>query len=666
MLRQGSDGHWALDRVALDDLEHRAYPHVLASDDGLLVTPDSGRSGGVDIFLDRGPVVGLARVGHALEGIPASDPTLLWQDGHYWLFVTVTGQGMSPWDELHLYRASSVAGPWLPHPQNPVVADVRCARPAGRIFRHADQFDPTRSGLLGRIRTSYRPQRDLGPDADRLQGVSDGHHRTARDARRGADAYVHLRRIDRGAGWLSALPAERGSKRVDPMSRRRPTRGGSYGARLSLAALLVLLVGWAGAGPISAVAVRTEAEGGRRYDLASSASPGTSSASGPVISGVATFDVTQTSVQITWTLSEPSTGQVEYGLTPAYGSVTTPEMSFDYTTHIQDIDNLHPGTTYHFRVRSSNEAGFESVSQDGTFTTLSSPSPIPIASGAPGYAAIFTGDATGVTDVTDALRTFLQSHNGERVALAENGIYKVSQLSFTASDLTVDFRGSRLQASVPGVAGILQVQTSNNVVLNDPTVYGTGYVWDGVSENEHGIQIYGGTDIVINHPVTRDTRGDGIYTNYGAGDNEPPTGVVITDPDIERAARNGIAPVAGEVTIRGGHIAYTGLHGIDFEVNDDIAAASIRGVVDGVDIRHHGDIPGIESSTYAVAAGGYSKATKPSVTVENLTGDVLRITIRNTEHVTVINNVSDESTTADFPGSKSVTFKDNVRIARHR
>jgi len=40
------------------------------------------------------------------------------------------------WDELHVFHADSPLGPWTPHPRNPVVSDVRRARPAGRLFRY--------------------------------------------------------------------------------------------------------------------------------------------------------------------------------------------------------------------------------------------------------------------------------------------------------------------------------------------------------------------------------------------------------------------------------------------------------------------------------------------------------------------------------------------------
>jgi hypothetical protein len=298
-------------------------------------------------------------------------------------------------------------------------------------------------------------------------------------------------------------------------------------------------------------------------------------------------------------------------------------------------------------------------------TPVPTVAPTPAPTTAPAYDAVFSGDPTGSTDVTAALKTFLQGHNGKRVALALNGVYKVTQLSFTASDLTVDFRGARIQGSLVGASGIFRLQTSTNIIVNDPTVYGTGYAWSSSYQNEHGIQVDGGSNIVINHPTTRDTRGDGIYTSYQAGKNSPPVAVVINNPDIERASRNGVSPVAGQVTIRGGHIAHTGLFGIDFEVNDAAGAASIRGVVDRVDIRRHGEFAAaIGTSSYAVAAGGYSTATKPSMLIQNLTGDTLRMTIRYTASVTIQNNVSDTSTTVDLPGCGTVVFSGNVRITR--
>ena len=292
--------------------------------------------------------------------------------------------------------------------------------------------------------------------------------------------------------------------------------------------------------------------------------------------------------------------------------------------------------------------------------------PAVVAKAATHYDAVFGGDATGRSDVTSSLRSFLQRHNGDRVALAKGGTYKVTQLSFTAHDLTVDFRGSRIRGVRRGAHGILRIQSGSHIVLNDPKVYGTGYTWDPADQQEHGIQIDGGSDITLNRPFIRDTRGDGIYVAYQAGKNRPSVRILIRRPNIERASRNGIGPVAGQVTISGGHISHTGLHGVDFEVNDDASARSIQGVIDGVDIRHTGDLPGARAhcTCYAIAAGGYSTATKPSIRVQDLTGDVLRMTIRHTAQVIVRDNVSGARATARFPGSGSVIFSGNTRISR--
>jgi chitinase len=90
-----------------------------------------------------------------------------------------------------------------------------------------------------------------------------------------------------------------------------------------------------------------------------------------VITAVAASNITKTTAMISWTLSERGTGQVEYGTTSAYGQRNTPELSFNYSAHSQPLNGLTPGTLYHFRVSSQNQAGITSVSGDFTFITAS-------------------------------------------------------------------------------------------------------------------------------------------------------------------------------------------------------------------------------------------------------------------------------------------------------
>mgnify|MGYP000854517304 FL=1 len=77
-----------------------------------------------------------------MSGLRAVDSTLIEHDGRWWLFANVADdENNATWDSLHLFYADSpLSEAWTPHPLNPIVADVRTARPAGRIFRRGGQL----------------------------------------------------------------------------------------------------------------------------------------------------------------------------------------------------------------------------------------------------------------------------------------------------------------------------------------------------------------------------------------------------------------------------------------------------------------------------------------------------------------------------------------------
>lgn len=90
-----------------------------------------------------------------------------------------------------------------------------------------------------------------------------------------------------------------------------------------------------------------------------------------IISGPTASLITQSSFRVTWSLDEGSTGQVEYGTTPSYGSFTTLEPNY-LTTHIQTLSGLLPNTLYYFRVLGQDAAGNSFVGAQQTSTTLAS------------------------------------------------------------------------------------------------------------------------------------------------------------------------------------------------------------------------------------------------------------------------------------------------------
>jgi hypothetical protein len=91
----------------------------------------------------------------------------------------------------------------------------------------------------------------------------------------------------------------------------------------------------------------------------------------PVISGISSTAVTDTSATINWTTDITSSSQVFYGTTTGYGQ-STPLGSGLVTSHSQTIAGLTASTTYHFDVQSTGSASNTSTSGDNQFTTQAS------------------------------------------------------------------------------------------------------------------------------------------------------------------------------------------------------------------------------------------------------------------------------------------------------
>ena len=113
---------------------HLSYPSVFEHDGHIWMIPETFANRSIELYRAK-------RFPHEWElecvlvdGVEASDATLLEYEGKYWLFATIA-EGGSTWDCLAIWSASSLKGPWMPHAQNPVLIDSRIARPAGRFIK---------------------------------------------------------------------------------------------------------------------------------------------------------------------------------------------------------------------------------------------------------------------------------------------------------------------------------------------------------------------------------------------------------------------------------------------------------------------------------------------------------------------------------------------------
>ena len=137
--------------IALEEPWHLSYPQVFEADGSWYLTVESGAAKRASLYRAVGFPLVWERVGDLLSGCICVDPTLHFHEGRWYLFANVSESGVgNTCDELFLFVADSLAGPYVPHPENPVVCDVRRSRPAGRLFIRGERL--------------IRPAQDCAPD----------------------------------------------------------------------------------------------------------------------------------------------------------------------------------------------------------------------------------------------------------------------------------------------------------------------------------------------------------------------------------------------------------------------------------------------------------------------------------------------------------------------
>ncbi len=87
----------------------------------------------------------------------------------------------------------------------------------------------------------------------------------------------------------------------------------------------------------------------------------------PVVSGINVIAVNTTTASITWSTNENTDSYIEYGVSTSYGANSA--MSSSAISHSASLTGLTPGTTYHYRIVSTDLATNQSTSSDQTFLT---------------------------------------------------------------------------------------------------------------------------------------------------------------------------------------------------------------------------------------------------------------------------------------------------------
>jgi hypothetical protein len=113
---------------------HLSYPSVFEHDGHLLCIPETQGARevalyGLEKFPDR-----WVKLTTLIADATVVDATLFSHGDLWWLAAASDPGGAQLGADLHLWYATDITGPWIPHPGNPVKTDVSSARPAGTPF----------------------------------------------------------------------------------------------------------------------------------------------------------------------------------------------------------------------------------------------------------------------------------------------------------------------------------------------------------------------------------------------------------------------------------------------------------------------------------------------------------------------------------------------------
>jgi hypothetical protein len=131
-----SDGIiWKYLKVVLDEPFILSYPYVFKWDGNYYMVPETHQKKAVRLYRASDFPYGWKFVKTLVEGRPFSDPSIIYFEGRWWLFVSEGD------DTLRLFHADKLFGPWVEHPKSPIIEnDATRARPGGRPLIFNDKL----------------------------------------------------------------------------------------------------------------------------------------------------------------------------------------------------------------------------------------------------------------------------------------------------------------------------------------------------------------------------------------------------------------------------------------------------------------------------------------------------------------------------------------------
>lgn len=143
-----NDGlNWVYKQIVLDEPFHLSYPYVFKWKNEYYLIPETHQANSIRLYKAVDFPVLWSFTGTLLYGNYV-DSSIFHYDGRWWIFAETNPKGD---DILRLYYADDLMGPWVEHPESPIIrGDANIARPGGRVLifddkivRYTQDDDPT-------------------------------------------------------------------------------------------------------------------------------------------------------------------------------------------------------------------------------------------------------------------------------------------------------------------------------------------------------------------------------------------------------------------------------------------------------------------------------------------------------------------------------------------
>ena len=124
-------------RRIIENTYHMSYPQVFDINGVFYMLPETAQNGTIELYRCTDFPYKWEFDRNLMENVSAVDSTLFFLDGIWWMFTTIDQTTVKSGNstELFLYYTENIfSDQWKSHPLNPVISDIRTARPAGKIF----------------------------------------------------------------------------------------------------------------------------------------------------------------------------------------------------------------------------------------------------------------------------------------------------------------------------------------------------------------------------------------------------------------------------------------------------------------------------------------------------------------------------------------------------